>query len=56
MFGTGAGPLWVNRVGFAMSVLCPLCSALRTQVVCHTKSEKGQFRTLLRVGEWVHRV
>jgi hypothetical protein len=37
--------LWVNRVGFAMSVLCLLCSALRTHVGRHAKSEKGHERT-----------
>jgi hypothetical protein len=24
MFGTGAGPLWVKRVAFVMSAVCPV--------------------------------
>ena len=34
----------VIRVGFAMSVLCPLRSALRTHVGRRAKSEKGHKR------------
>src|SRR6266550_9223575 len=34
-------PHWVNRAAFAMSVLCPLCSAVRTQVGRCAWYEKG---------------
>jgi hypothetical protein len=44
------GPLRVNRVGFAMSALRPLYSALGAQVGHRAKSEKGQGRSSLLGG------